>query len=70
MLFTSNKLAIWGLALLALAMTCAVFVVTDVLFGVSAAAGVAAGIAGWLAWFWYGIPVSRILADGRSTTGS
>jgi hypothetical protein len=70
MLFTSNKLAIWGLALLAMAMACAVFVVTDVLFGAPAAAGVTAGIAGWLTWFWFGIPLGRILADRRSATGS
>jgi hypothetical protein len=65
MLFTANRMVIAGMGFLACANTAAVFVVTDVLFGVPAAAGVAAGLAGWLSWFWYGIPISRRLADRR-----
>ena len=59
MLFTSNKLVIAGMGFVALAMTGVVFVITDVLFGVPAASGVTAAIAGWFLWFWYGLPILR-----------
>jgi hypothetical protein len=72
LLFTANKLAIAGIGFLACANTAAVFLVTDVLFGAPAAAGVAAAVAGWLSWFWYGVPVTRMLAERRGgpPTGS
>jgi hypothetical protein len=63
MLFTSNRLVIAGMAFVAISMTGVVFVITDVLFGVPAASGVTAAIAGWFTWFWYGLPVSRALED-------
>jgi hypothetical protein len=64
MLFSSNRMVIGGMALVALAMTGAVFVITDVVFGIPAASGVTAGIAGWFAWFWYGLPILRRVTGG------
>jgi hypothetical protein len=63
MLFTSNRLAVTGLALVALATAGVTYVITDLLFGTGVAAWTAAVVAGWLAWFWYGLPVSRRIAD-------
>lgn len=59
MLRTSNRLAVCGLAAIAVAMTASVFLVTDVLLPRWAAAllTVAAGIAFALAWF--ALPLSR-----------
>jgi hypothetical protein len=59
-LATANRLTIWGLAFLVLAVVGAVFLITDMLFG-SVAAGVAsAGLAAAFAWFWYGQPLLRL----------
>jgi hypothetical protein len=55
----SNKLAIIGLAFLALAMTSVAFLITDYLFG-SPWAAIATALAGGIyAWVWFGIPVLR-----------
>ena len=66
MLFTSNKLVIAGMAFVAVAMTGVVFVITDVLFGIPAASAITAAITLWFLWFWYGLPITRILQDRRS----
>jgi hypothetical protein len=55
----ANSFAIAGTVFLALGMTGAVFLITDVLFKTHAAAGVAAGTAGTFAWFWFGLPLLR-----------
>src|SRR5438105_4399483 len=61
MLFASNRMAIGGMALVALSMAGAVGLITDVILG-TAAASIAAGVvAAWFAWFWYGLPLSRHL---------
>jgi uncharacterized protein DUF6328 len=65
MLFTSNKLALSGMAFAALSVTGVVYVISDLLFGVLAASIVTGLLAGWFFWFWYGLPLSRIIADGR-----
>jgi Family of unknown function (DUF6328) len=57
---TSNRLTIAGLAFLALAMTGAVFLITDVLFGGLLSVVVAAGTGAVFAWFWYGRPLLRL----------
>ena len=59
-LLTSNRLTIAGLAFLALAMTGAVFLITDFLFGGVLAVVVAVGIGGAFSWFWYGRPLLRL----------
>ena len=60
---TATKLSITGTVFLALAITGAVFTVTDVLFGVTPAALIAGSIACALGWFWYGLPLTRKVAD-------
>jgi membrane-anchored glycerophosphoryl diester phosphodiesterase (GDPDase) len=59
LLVVSNRLAIAGTVFLALAMTGAVFVVTDVLFESTSAALIAAASAVVFAWFWYAMPLLR-----------
>ena len=62
-LVSSTRLAIAGTVALALAITGAVMFTTDVLFGVPVAAGVAAAVAGLLAWFWFALPLLRRVRD-------
>ena len=59
LLQTSNREAIAGTVFLALAITGTIFVITDILFGVPWASGVAGTFAGLLIWLWYGLPLSR-----------
>jgi VIT1/CCC1 family predicted Fe2+/Mn2+ transporter len=59
LLFTSNRLAIGGLALLGVAIALALFVITSFLFDTAAAWVVALLAAAWFGWFWYGLPLSR-----------
>ena len=66
MLVTSNRLAIAGTLFLAVAMTCVVFVITDLLFGGLAVALVTAVAAGLFAWFWFGLPLTRRMQTSRS----
>ena len=63
MLFTSNRLAIAGMAFLAMAISGVVFLITDFLFSELTAALVTAAVAAWFAWLWYGLPLSRKLKD-------
>jgi predicted membrane channel-forming protein YqfA (hemolysin III family) len=63
MLQTSNRLAIAGMAFLALALVGATFLVTDLLFHAAAAALVTAAVAGIFAWFWWGLPLARKARD-------
>jgi hypothetical protein len=63
MLRTSNRLAIAGTLFLALGMTAAVFLISDILFEGLWAAVTSALIAGGFAWFWYGLPLSRRSGD-------
>ena len=63
LLVVSNRLAISGTAFLALAISGAVFVVTDILFDPTGASVVAAVTAAFFGWFWYGLPLLRRLRD-------
>lgn len=63
LLSLANKLAIVGLAFLALAMTSVVFLITDYLYGSPWAAIGTALAGGVYAWVWFGIPVMRQLRD-------
>ena len=65
MLFSSNRMVVVGLGFVAVAMTGVVYVIADVVLGVGPAAAIAAAVAGWFVWFWYGLPLSRRLADQR-----
>jgi hypothetical protein len=59
LLVVSNRLAISGTIFLALAISGAVFVVTDMLFDAPSAALVAALTAALFGWLWYGLPLLR-----------
>jgi O-antigen/teichoic acid export membrane protein len=55
----SNRLAVLGLSVLALAMSCALFVITDFLLGAVAASVVTAVAGGLFVLFWYALPLHR-----------
>jgi drug/metabolite transporter (DMT)-like permease len=59
--FGATRLAIAGLALLALAMTGAVMFVTDFLYGTTTVAIVSVLVALLFAFLWYVIPIRRLL---------
>lgn len=63
---TATTLSITGTVFLALAISGTVFLITDVLFGVPLAGLVTGAIVGLLAWFWYGLPLTRKLRDEAS----
>ena len=58
-LFTSNRLAIVGLAFLELSITGAIFVIAGLLFDHGVAVIVAAVVALWFTYFWYIMPLMR-----------
>ena len=64
MLRLSNTFAIVGLALLTLAMTTGVFLITNVLYGVIAAIAVSLVVLLMLGLSWFAIPVFRRVEDG------
>ena len=59
MLFTSNRLLVSGLALAALSIALAVGLISEFVFGTIPGLVAGLGIGAWLAWFWYGLPLSR-----------
>jgi predicted membrane channel-forming protein YqfA (hemolysin III family) len=63
MLRTANRLSIGGMVFLTLALVCASFLVTDLLFHAAMAIFVTAMVAGLFLWFWWGLPLSRRLQD-------
>ncbi len=65
MLVASNVLTIVGLALLAIAITCTVFVITDFLFHRAWAATFTAIVAAAFLVLWYGLPLAALLRDRR-----
>jgi hypothetical protein len=65
MLFTANRLAIWGTGFLAVAIAAVVFVITDVLFHAAWAAAVTAVIAVFGVTLWYGLPLYRRAQERR-----
>ncbi|HSL67951.1 MAG TPA: DUF6328 family protein [Actinomycetota bacterium] len=65
MLQVANRLAISATVFLAVAVTSVVFMVTDVLFGSTAAAAAAGAVGGLVVWVWYGLPLVRRVQDGR-----
>jgi amino acid transporter len=62
----ANIMTIAGLAVLAVAMTAATFLVTDLLYEIPAASITAAGLAGAFAIAWYVLPLSRKFRDQES----
>jgi Kef-type K+ transport system membrane component KefB len=65
MLVVSNALTIAGLALLAVSITCTVFVITDFLFHRAWAAAFTALVALAFLLLWYGVPLAAALRDAR-----
>ena len=65
MLVVSNALTIAGLACLAVAITCAVFVITDFLFHRGWASLFTALIAAAFLLLWYGLPLAAAIRDRR-----
>jgi predicted membrane channel-forming protein YqfA (hemolysin III family) len=63
MLSTANRLSIGGMVFLTLALVGASFLVADLIFHTTAAALVTAAVAGFFAWFWWGLPLWRRLQD-------
>jgi len=61
LVFYANRFAIAGLAFLALAMTGAVMLITDFLFGTVATVVTSAGAAAMFAFFWFVLPLQRRL---------
>lgn len=63
MLRTSNRLLLGGTGLLGLAIATVAFLVSDVLFGETVGT-ISAGVSGLVvAWFWFGLPLSRKARD-------
>ena len=63
MLRTSNRFAIVGIAFLALSVTSAVVLTTDLMFGLGTAAVVGLCVLLFLVWVWFAIPISRRVRD-------
>lgn len=63
MLKTANRLAIAGTIFLAIAMTSAVYLITDLVFQATLTVIVTALTAATFAWFWYGLPLVRKMQD-------
>jgi hypothetical protein len=61
---TSTRLSLAGLAVLVIAVTAVVFLITDLLFSQPGAATAAAIAAGVYVWFWFGLPLTRKVDDG------
>jgi Family of unknown function (DUF6328) len=59
LLFLANRFAIAGLAALALAMSLAIVLVTDVLFSTAATVVTGAAALGLFALFWFALPLKR-----------
>jgi hypothetical protein len=63
MLHTANRLSIAGTIFLAIAMTSAVYLITDLVFNAPVTLFVTAVTGATFAWFWYGLPLSRRARD-------
>jgi len=63
MLKTCNRLAIAGIALLAVATTAVACLITSVLYGTWPAVTVGVAAAALLGWLWYALPLTRHRAD-------
>jgi uncharacterized protein DUF6328 len=64
LLVTSNRFAVGGTVFLALGMTSAIFLVTDIVFHWTVTLLVTAAIAAAFAWFWYALPLRRRVQSG------
>jgi hypothetical protein len=56
---TANRLALWGMGFVAVAMACSVFVIAEFVYGGVVGTIVAVGTAVLFGWFWYALPLRR-----------
>ena len=56
---TANRLALFGMGFVAIAMACSVFVVAEFVYGGRVGTIVAIGTAALFGWFWYALPLRR-----------
>jgi len=63
MLETSNRLLVSGLALVAVSIALSVGLISGFVFGTTMALIAGIGIGAALAWFWFGLPLSRRMQD-------
>jgi uncharacterized protein DUF6328 len=70
LLVISNYLTIAGLAALAVAISCTVFVITDFVFHRAWASAFTAIVAMLFLVFWYGLPLASAIQDRRKPTRS
>ena len=63
MVMLGNRLLVWGLVLVAVAMSLSVGLISDFVFGTVVALVGGVGIGAVLAWFWFGLPLSRRSQD-------
>jgi hypothetical protein len=63
LLRVANRLALAGTLCVAIAMCCALFLVTDFLFAAPVPALLTAAVAGVIVVFWYALPIARELRD-------
>jgi len=66
---TGHRLVLAGISVLAVAMTSAVFLITDVVFSVPAAVGVAAGFLAVVLLVWFALPLSRSFSRPEGAEG-
>jgi uncharacterized protein DUF6328 len=66
LLRVSNRLAIAGTLFLAIAMSAAVYLVTDLVYKSAVTSIVTAGTVAAFAWFWYALPLLHRLRDQRA----
>jgi hypothetical protein len=59
LLFLANRLVIAASVLVALGIALTVYLVVETLVGGAVAGVIGAVNAGWLAWFWFGLPLLR-----------
>jgi hypothetical protein len=67
LLATANRTAIAATVFLAAGMAAAVYLITDFLFGEPATAAVTAPLAALFIWLWYGLPLTRVLRERKSS---
>jgi Family of unknown function (DUF6328) len=63
MLRTSNRLLVSGLAFAAVSIALAVGLISEFVFGTGLGLVAGIGIGAWLAWFWFGLPLTRRMQE-------
>jgi uncharacterized protein DUF6328 len=63
MIKLANHFLLWGLLLVAVSMSLSVGLISEFVFGTTMALVGGGGVGAALAWFWFGLPLSRRLQD-------